>query len=105
MRTFQPNDKPIIKASPYFVGLGVLSTDKYVGGFENGMPKQYYVNTANFYRQIRNLVIDIQDADQNAYVAALHYQVAQATSLFNVDFVCSRQPGTTQQAICKCHPL
>lgn len=59
------------------------------------------MSQANFYRQIRNFVIDITATDQGAYVAALHYQVAQATSLTNVRFVVSQQSGTTQQAICK----
>ena len=56
---------------------------------------------ANFYRQIRNFIIDITATDQGAYVAALHYQVAQATSLTNIKFVASQNAGTTQQAICE----
>lgn len=54
---------------------------------------------ANFYRQIRNFVIDITATDQGAYVAALHYQVAQATSLQFVEFRCTQSATTTQQAI------
>lgn len=50
---------------------------------------------ANFYSQIRNFIIDITATDQGAYVAALHYQVAQATSLTNIKFFASQNAGTT----------
>ncbi|KAI1863819.1 uncharacterized protein JN550_009317 [Neoarthrinium moseri] len=95
-------NRPIIKASASFVSLGVISTNHYVengGTGSDGNAKQWYINTANFYRQIRNFVIDIRAVDQNAYVAALHYQVAQATSLQFVDFICTQSSTTTQQAI------
>ncbi|EEH47201.2 uncharacterized protein PADG_03299 [Paracoccidioides brasiliensis Pb18] len=96
------NDRPVIKAASSFIGLGVLSTNHYVengGNGTDGNAKEWYVNTANFYRQIRNFRIDITATNQGAYIAALHYQVAQATSLSNIDFIVSSNPGTTQQAI------
>ena len=72
----------------------------YVGGTgPDGKDAEYYVNTARFYGQIRNLKIDITDTDPNAYVCAIHYQVAQATSLQEVELVA--KTGTTQQGICK----
>lgn len=57
------NNWPTIKASRRFVGLGVLSTNEYTGAGKgtDGLDQQYYVNTANFYRQIRNLRIDITE--------------------------------------------
>ncbi|KAF6837096.1 exo-beta-D-glucanase [Colletotrichum musicola] len=72
-------DRPVLIASKSFVGLGVLSTDEYTGGGTgpDGHDQQWYVNTANFYRQIRNIIID--------ETACLHYQVAQATSMQNVE--------------------
>ncbi|KFY31396.1 hypothetical protein V493_01147 [Pseudogymnoascus sp. VKM F-4281 (FW-2241)] len=83
-------NRPTIVASPSFVGLGVLSTDEYTGtggvGIDGGDP-EYYVNTANFYRQLRNIVIDITQITQGTVVTCLHYQVAQATSLQNVELV------------------
>lgn len=45
------------------------------------------MNTANFYRQIRNIVIDITKIAPGALVTCLHYQVAQATSLQNVELI------------------
>jgi hypothetical protein len=95
-----PKDRPVIKAAASFVGLGVISTNKYVengGTGSDGLAKQWFINTANFYRQIRNFVIDITDTQPGAYVAALHYQVAQATSLQFVEF--RAKTGTTQQGI------
>jgi hypothetical protein len=84
------NNRPTLVAAPSFVGLGVLSTDEYTGapgvGIDGGDP-EYYVNTANFYRQIRNIVIDIRQIAQGTLVTCIHYQVAQATSLQNVELV------------------
>ncbi|KAH6649971.1 pectate lyase superfamily protein-domain-containing protein [Chaetomium tenue] len=80
-------DRPLIIASSSFTGLGVLSTDEYTGGGTgpDGGDQQWYVNTANFYRQIRNVIIDVRDAPATENTACLHYQVAQATSLQNVE--------------------
>jgi hypothetical protein len=77
-------------ASPSFIGLGVLSTNVYVengGAGPDGLSLEWYVNTARFYSQIRNLRVDITAADPNANVAALHYQVAQATTIENVELI------------------
>ncbi|KAK4103745.1 glycoside hydrolase family 55 protein [Parathielavia hyrcaniae] len=80
-------NRPLIIASSSFVGLGVLSTDEYTGGGTgpDGGDQQWYVNTANFYRQIRNVIIDVRNAPATEFTACLHYQVAQATSLQNVE--------------------
>ncbi|KAK1979523.1 pectate lyase superfamily protein-domain-containing protein [Colletotrichum cereale] len=80
-------DRPVLVASKSFIGLGVLSTDEYTGGGNSpdGHDQQWYVNTANFYRQIRNLIIDVRPAPAGQETACLHYQVAQATSMQNVE--------------------
>ena len=93
------NCLPTILASGNFIGLGVLSTDEYTGGGtgEDGGDQQWFVNTANFYRQIRNLRIDITATPAEQQVAGLHYQVAQATSLQNVEIIAAE--GSTQQRI------
>ncbi|KAL3441195.1 pectate lyase superfamily protein-domain-containing protein [Aspergillus insuetus] len=92
------NNWPTIRAAGSFVGLGVLSANEYIGGTgPDGGDAEYYVNTARFYSQIRNLRIDITSTDPNAYVCAIHYQVAQATSLQEVEFIATT--GTTQQGI------
>ena len=86
------NDRPTLIAAASFVGLGVLSTDEYTGGASGS--EQYYINTANFYRQIRNIVIDITAAAANT--SCLHYQVAQATSLQNVELIASTDAAKNQ---------
>lgn len=70
-------NRPLIIASSSFVGLGVLSTDEYTGGGD----QEWFVNTANFDRQLRNVIIDVRNAPANEMTACLHYQVAHATSL------------------------
>src|SRR4051812_43478689 len=82
-------NRPLLKAAPAFVGLGVLSTDEYTGGGTgaDGLDQQYYINTANFYRQLRNIVIDVRATAPDQKIACLHYQVAQATSLQNVELI------------------
>lgn len=73
-------DRPVLVASTSFIGLGVLSTNEYTD-----FGQQWYVNTANFYRQIRNIIIDVRPAPASEETACLHYQVAPATSMQNVE--------------------
>ncbi|KAI0457369.1 pectate lyase superfamily protein-domain-containing protein [Xylaria acuta] len=94
------NNWPTIVAAPSFVGLGVLSTDVYVDGGGNdsdGNALEWYINTARFYSQIRNVKLDITATNAGAYIAALHYQVAQATTLESVEIIADS--ATTQQGI------
>ncbi|KAF2281587.1 pectin lyase-like protein, partial [Westerdykella ornata] len=94
------NNRPEIRAAPSFVGLGVLSTDEYVengGTGPDGNALQWYINTSRFYGQIRNFVIDITRTHPDEYVCAIHYQVAQATSIQDVELVA--KTGTTQQGM------
>ncbi|GFP60365.1 glucan 1,3-beta-glucosidase [Trichoderma asperellum] len=94
------NNRPTLVAAPSFVGLGVLSTDEYTGtggtGIDGGDP-EYYVNTANFYRQIRNIIIDVRQVTAGATITCIHYQVAQATSTQNVELIA--KSGTEQMGM------
>ncbi|KAL4788913.1 pectate lyase superfamily protein-domain-containing protein [Aspergillus venezuelensis] len=89
-----PINKPTILAAASFVGLGVISSDVYIEGQDGA---QWYINTNNFLRSIRNFVIDITNTDPNAYVCGIHWQVAQGTDLQNIDFY--MKEGTTQQGV------
>jgi hypothetical protein len=60
-------------------------------------PTARYLNTNNFLRNIRNFKMDITRTDPAAYVCAIHWQVAQGTSLENIEFYMSQDAGTTQQ--------
>jgi len=86
----QAINRPTLIAAKMFVGDSVLSTDYYVdnGGLgSDGLAKEWYINTASFYRQIRNVKIDITGTYKAVKMAGIHYQVAQATTLHNVDIV------------------
>ncbi|KAJ6440015.1 LysM domain-containing protein [Purpureocillium lavendulum] len=75
---------PTSLATRSFVSLGVLSTDAYEadgGTGPGGNALEWYINTARFY----------------TYVAAIHYQVAQATTIENVEIIADS--GTTQQGM------
>ena len=92
-----PDDLPILMAAPSFndpLNTGaVISSDSYIDG---GGGASWYLNQANFYRQVRNFVIDVSNAKMDA-VRGIHWQVAQATSLHNIHFI--MKSGSTQQGI------
>ncbi|KFZ19602.1 hypothetical protein V502_03566 [Pseudogymnoascus sp. VKM F-4520 (FW-2644)] len=87
-----PLNRPTILAASSFVGLGVISSDVHP---TDG--SVWYTPQNNFYRSVRNLVIDITNTDPNAYVCGIHWEIAQATDLQNIDFY--MKSGTTQQGI------
>ncbi|EGX89976.1 LysM domain protein [Cordyceps militaris CM01] len=92
-----PNNVPTILAASSFVGLGVFTSNKYIGDNVG-----WYLNTANFLRSIRNFKIDIRLTDPYAYVCAIHWQVAQGSSLENIEFYMlfnKDVPHSTQQGI------
>ncbi|RDW56893.1 pectin lyase fold factor [Coleophoma crateriformis] len=89
------NDLPIIRTSASFIGLGAIQSDVYIPN-DNG--NEWYVEQSNFYRQVRNFIIDITDTT-TASAAGLHWQVAQATSLTNVLVSASFDSGTTQMGM------
>ena len=47
---------PIIKAMSNFQGIAVIDSDPYI---PNGGGANWYTNQNNFFRQIRNFVIDL----------------------------------------------
>jgi glucan 1,3-beta-glucosidase len=88
------NNLPIIKASASFEGMGVIDADPYVEG-GNGL--NWFTNQNNFYRQIRNFVIDIT---QTKATSGIHWQVSQATSLQNLRFEMAKgEAGKDQKGI------
>lgn len=82
---------PIIKASPNFEGMGVIDADPYIPG---GDGANWYTNQNNFYRQIRNFVIDISATKA---AAGIHWQVSQATSLQNLRFEMAKGDAGAEQ--------
>ncbi|KAK3307184.1 pectate lyase superfamily protein-domain-containing protein [Chaetomium strumarium] len=98
-----PTNKPTIKGLPTFQGIALIDTDVYIPG---GNGSQWYVNQNQFFRQVRNFVIDLtampneNTSGEQTYVpTGIHWQVAQSTSLQNIDFVMPLGGGTTAVGI------
>ncbi|KKA27542.1 hypothetical protein TD95_005119 [Thielaviopsis punctulata] len=73
-------DRPVIKSLPSFAGMAVMDSDPYDNHGNN-----WFTNQNNFFRQVRNFVIDLTDQPYTTG-AGIHWQVAQATSLQNIEF-------------------
>lgn len=88
---------PTIKAAPTFTGLAMLDADIYIPNASGG---EWYQNQNNFYRQVRNFIIDLSGGPLSGS-AGIHWQVAQATSLRNIQFKMapSNTPKNAQQGI------
>ncbi len=85
-----PNNKPAIKGDASFSGIALIDSDPYI---PDGNGAQWYSSQNQFYRQIRNFVIDLTamprtifQGDQRYVPTGIHWQIAQATSLQNIDF-------------------
>jgi hypothetical protein len=87
---------PVIKALPNFEGMAVLDADPYEHG--TGEAKNWFTNQNNFFRQVRNFVIDLTGlpADRGA---GIHWQVAQATSLQNIRFEMVRDQSPANKQV------
>ena len=88
-----PNDRPVMVAGRNMGKMGIFSTNKYVGDGtcgHDGLDKEWYINTANFYRAIRNFIFDSTKVLPSANISVMHWQVAQAASLQNVEFRAQR---------------
>ncbi|KAK4550136.1 hypothetical protein LTR36_003103 [Oleoguttula mirabilis] len=91
------NNLPTIMALSNFYGIGLLDSDVY-------LPYGYswWANQNNFYRQVRNFVLDISNVTPTRGIHCLHWQVAQATSLQNIVFIMAQGSlgdGNNQQGI------
>ncbi|KAL6167517.1 hypothetical protein ACJQWK_06939 [Exserohilum turcicum] len=89
-----PLNMPVLKATANFEGMGLIDADPYIPG---GNGANWYTNQNNFYRQVRNFVIDISAAK---VAAGIHWQVSQATSLQNIVFEMAKgDAGKDQKGI------
>ncbi|KAJ4479463.1 exo-beta-1,3-glucanase [Lentinula lateritia] len=88
---------PTLLASPSFAGMAVIDADPYIPG---GGGAQWYTNQNNFFRSVRNFVIDVRQVPAtNSQGTGIHWQVAQATSLMNIVFEMSMAANTAHQGI------
>jgi glucan 1,3-beta-glucosidase len=82
---------PVLKASASFQRIAVIDADPCADGGIN-----WYTNQNDFFRQVRNFVIDVAGQPPNIGTG-IHHQVSQATSLQNIRF--EMIPGSNQQGI------
>jgi len=84
----------LVMAHNFQGGLGLIDSDPYA---KTG--KSWWANQNNFYRQVRNFIIDLTQAPASQKAHGIHWQVAQATSITNVHFKLSTAPGNNHQGI------
>jgi glucan 1,3-beta-glucosidase len=84
---------PTLVMASAFQGIGLIDSDPYVSG------GQWYGNTNNFYRQVRNFIIDLTQTPATSASTGIHWQVAQATSLTNIVFQMSTASNTAHQGV------
>ncbi|GME38724.1 Pectin lyase fold/virulence factor [Neofusicoccum parvum] len=89
-----PNCLPTLKATSSFSGFGVIDGDQYQAGGVLG-----FGATNVFYRQIRNLIIDLTAIPASSSATGIHWPTAQATSLQNIVFKMSDAAGTQHQGV------
>jgi len=87
-------DPPTLVASPNFKLSYMIQSDPYATTGLN-----WWTNQNNFFRQVRNFVLDMTQAPDSLAVVGIHWQVAQATSISNVKFLMSQNAGNAHQGI------
>ncbi|RDA94781.1 hypothetical protein CP533_4223 [Ophiocordyceps camponoti-saundersi (nom. inval.)] len=86
---------PTLVAGAGFDGIAVIDSDPYADGGVN-----WWTNQNNFFRQVRNFRIDLTRLPMTTGTG-IHWQVAQATSLQNIEFrmIKDRSRQNKQQGI------
>lgn len=86
---------PTLKALPNFEGMAVIDCNPYDDKGNN-----WFTNQNNFFRQIRNFKIDLKSLPMTTGTG-IHWQVAQATSLQNIEFhmIEDKSEANVQQGI------
>ena len=84
-----PNSPAVLLASADFDGSYVIDADPYQDTGDQG-----YTSTDVFYRQIRNLELDLTSVPATTAISGIHWPTAQATSLQNVTVNLSQASGT-----------
>ncbi|TRM62663.1 glycoside hydrolase family 55 protein [Schizophyllum amplum] len=84
---------PTLLAAPGFAGMAIIDADPSQNG------QSWYVNQNNFFRSVRNFVIDTRQVPATNGATGVHWQVAQATALQNIRFEMSTDANTVHQGI------
>jgi glucan 1,3-beta-glucosidase len=93
-----PNCLPTLLATSNFTGLGLIDGSPYLGtGTRPG--RTGFGPTNTFFRQIRNLVLDMTNIPANVSATGVHWPTAQTTSLQNIIFKMNAANGTQHQGL------
>ncbi|KAF7294244.1 hypothetical protein HMN09_01152800 [Mycena chlorophos] len=99
-------NKPHIIGSSNFVGIALIDVDVYTGGPapDGGWncpssDPEWYCPVNNFFRSVRNFVLDTRRMPVSATATGIHWQVGQATSLIAVDFLLSTATGNQHRGM------
>ncbi|KJA27068.1 glycoside hydrolase family 55 protein [Hypholoma sublateritium FD-334 SS-4] len=87
---------PTLLATAGFVGIAVIDADPYIPGADGA---QFYVNQNNFFRSVRNFVIDLRQIPATTSGTGFHWQASQSTSLMNIVVQMSTASDTAHQGI------
>ncbi|EED77302.1 predicted protein, partial [Postia placenta Mad-698-R] len=79
-----------------FIVMSRPDVDPYIAG---GNGAQWYNDTNNFFRSVRNFVIDLTEMPATSSATGLHWQVSQGTSLYNIVVEMSTASDTAHQGI------
>ncbi|KAJ5138320.1 Pectin lyase fold/virulence factor [Penicillium bovifimosum] len=88
------NNLPVLKATAGFVGLGLIDGDQYQSDGNQG-----WGSTNVFFRQIRNLKLDLTAIPAGTAATGIHWPTGQASSIQNVQIAMSSASGTQHQGI------
>ncbi|CAG8197391.1 unnamed protein product [Penicillium olsonii] len=88
------NAIPVLKATAGFVGLGLIDGDQYQSDGNQG-----WISTNVFFRQIRNLKLDLTAIPAGTAATGIHWPTGQASSIQNVQIAMSAASGTQHQGI------
>lgn len=88
------NAIPVLKATAGFVGLGLIDGDQYQNDGNQG-----WTSTNVFFRQIRNLKLDLTAIPAGTAATGIHWPTGQASSIQNVQIAMSAASGTQHQGI------
>ncbi|KAF5330865.1 hypothetical protein D9619_005867 [Psilocybe cf. subviscida] len=90
-------EPPTLLATSGFNSIAVIDADPYIPG---GNGAQFYVNQNNFFRSVRNFVIDLRQVPATvSQGTGFHWQASQSTSLINIVVHMSTDPNTAHQGI------
>ncbi|KAF7353606.1 Exo-beta-1,3-glucanase [Mycena venus] len=88
---------PTILAAESFRDAAVIDADPYIPG---GNGAEFYTNQNNFFRSVRNFVIDVTRVPAELQQGTgIHWQVSQSTSLQNIVINLSTAANTAHQGI------